>query len=142
MEFLLSSIRLLSCTTNPRSVNSFMECSIFNAFVQVGDFIIVAKPDGVSVVGKLIDVSNLNNICIDKIDVEGANYFFLDNGEDDNKKICGLLEIWKPVESRTIGYTALSAIDRYKLKGINELVETRNAMWFGDYTMTNLAFVF
>ena len=117
-----------------------MECSVFNAFVQVGDFIVVAKPDGVSVVGKLIDVLNLNDICIDKIDVERANYFFLDNGEDDNKKICGLLQIWKPVESRTIGYTALSATDRYKLKGINELVETRNAMWFGDYTMTNLAF--
>ena len=142
MEFLLSSTRLLSCTTNPRSVNGFMECSVFNAFVQVGDFIVVAKPDGVSVVGKLIDVSNLNDICIDEIDVEHANYFFLDNSEDDNKKICGLLQIWKPVESRTIGYTALSAIDRYKLKGINELVETRNAMWFGDYTMTNLAFVF
>ena len=46
------------------------------------------------------------------------------------------------MESRAISFSALSAIVRYKLKGINELVETRNAMWFGDYTMTNLAFVF
>ena len=46
------------------------------------------------------------------------------------------------MESRTIGYTALSSIDRYKLKGINELVETWNVMLFGDYTMTNLAFMF
>ena len=75
MEFLLSSTHLLSCTTNPRSVNGFMECSVFNVFVQVGDFIVVAKPDGVSVVGKLIDLSNLNDICIDEIDVEGGNLF-------------------------------------------------------------------
>ena len=46
------------------------------------------------------------------------------------------------MKSRTISYTALSSIDRYKLKGLNELVETQNAMWFGDYSMTNLAFIF
>ena len=63
-----------------------MECSVFNVYVHVGDFVIVAKPNSSSVVGNLIDVSNLNNICIDKIDIEGANYFFCDNGEDDNKK--------------------------------------------------------
>ena len=82
----MSSTRLLSCTTNPKSMNGFMECSVFNAYVQVGDFVIVAKNNGSSVVGKLIDVSNLKNICIDEIDIEGANNFFLDNGEDDNKK--------------------------------------------------------
>ena len=70
----------------PKSVNVFMECSVFNAYVQVDDFVIVAKPNGSSGVGKIINVSNLNNICIDEIDIEGANYFFLDNGEDDNNK--------------------------------------------------------
>ena len=63
-----------------------MECSVFNAYVRVGDFLIVTKPNGSRVVGKLTDVSNLNDICFDEIDIGGANYFFLDNCEDDNKK--------------------------------------------------------
>ena len=84
MEF---KTRLLACTTTPKSsIEGFMECYVLNSYVQIGDFLVVATPTGSAVVGKLIDVSRLNDICVSKIDVEGENYLFLDNGQDENKK--------------------------------------------------------
>ena len=58
-----------------------------------------------------------------KISIENNNYFFLDNGSEE-RKICGLLQIWKPVESRRAGFVHLNAEDNYKLKGIPELAES------------------
>ena len=87
MEFNMSSTRLLACTTTPKSsIEGFMECYVLNSYVQIGDFLVVATPTGSAVVGKLIDVSRLNDICVSEIDVEGENYLFLDNGQDENKK--------------------------------------------------------
>ena len=103
---------------------------------------IVSKPNDTDVVGKLIDVSVLNDVCIDEIDMDDENYFFLDKGEDDSHKFCGLLQLWKPVDPSKIGYAPLSAVDKYKLKGISKLVESQSAMWFGSFKVTNLSFIF
>lgn len=53
-----------------------MRCNIVDLYVQVGDFLVVLKPIGPDVVGKFIDVSNLNGICIDEINIDDANSVF------------------------------------------------------------------
>ena len=89
----------------------------------------------------MIDVSDLDNICVDEISFEDENYFFLDNGSEE-RKICGLLQIWNPVESRRAGYFHLSAEDNSKLKGIPELEKSNRGMWFDEFNVSNLAFLF
>ena len=102
----MSSTRLLACTTTPKSsIEGFMECYVLNSYVQIGDFLVVSTPTDSTVVGELINVSKLNDICVSEIDVEGEHYLFLDNGQDENKKICDLLQIWKPAEINRTGYT-------------------------------------
>ena len=119
----MSSTRLLSCTTQSKSVYCFMQCDLLDSHVEVGDLFIVSKTNKTEVVGKLIDVSISNDVCVDEIDMDGENYFFLDNSKDDSRKFCGLLQFWKPVDPSKIGYDPLSAVDKYKLKGISKLVE-------------------
>ena len=55
-----------------------MYCEMLDAYVQVGDFVTVSQPTGTNVVGRLIDVSGLDDVCVNKLSVENKNYFFLD----------------------------------------------------------------
>ena len=65
--------------------------------------------------GRLIDVKELDDICVDEVSLEDENYFFLDNGSDD-KKVCGLLEIWSKANSSYPGFVRINLQDEYKLK--------------------------
>ena len=87
-----------------------MRCDTLDVYVQVGDFIIVSQPTGPNLMGRLIDVSPLSDICVSELSLEDKNYFFLDNGADDEKN-CGLLQLFKPVESVRDGYERLSATE-------------------------------
>ena len=118
-----------------------MYCKVFETYVKVGNFLIVSQPMGSDIVGWLIDVKDLDDICVDEVSLEDGNYFFLDNSAD-RKKECGLIEIWKEVDSSQRGFEQLNLQDAYKLKGIQELVQLRKAMWFGQFNASNLAFVF
>ena len=141
MDFHLNLSRLDQCGTNSYCPYGFLYCDMLDAYVQIGDFLTISQPTGDDIVGRLIDVSDLDKICVDEVSLEDENYFFLDNGSEE-KKACGLLQIWKPAESEKCGFTPLSASDTYKLKGIGELVETRKGLWFGSFNVSNLAFLF
>ena len=72
----MSSTRLLSCATQSKSVYHFMQCDLLDSHVEVGDVLIISKPNSTDVVGKLIDVSVLNDVCVDEIEI-GDGIFFL-----------------------------------------------------------------
>ena len=74
-----------------------MHSVVLDAYVSVGDFIMVERPTGDRMVGKLIDVSKLGDININKLSsLADEDYFFLDNGSGIKK--CGLIQIWKKPE--------------------------------------------
>ena len=117
-----------------------MHSVVLDAYVSVGDFIMVERPTGDRMVGKNIDVSKIDDININKLSLADEDYFFLDNSS--GLKKCGLIQIWKKQESETPRYTQLTAEDRYKLRGLSKLLQTHNAMWFGTFNIVDLAFVF
>ena len=101
----------------------------------------MSQPTGPDIVGRLIDIQDLDDICVDKKSLEDENYFFPDNGAD-NKKVCRLLEIWSKTNSSYPGFVCVNLQDEYKLKGVQELVQLQKEMWFGAFNISNLAFVF
>ena len=113
----MNTTRLMQCYASTSLPYMIMHWEILDAYVVVGDFLVISQITGRDIIGRLIDVSYLDNVCMDKISFEDKNYLFLDNGSEE-RKICGLLQIWKPVESRRAGFVHLSTDDNYKLKGI------------------------
>ena len=71
--------QLDQCRMNSALPYGMMFCEMLNAFVQIGDFLIVSQPTGEDVIGKLIDISKLEDICVDEVSLEDKNYFLLDN---------------------------------------------------------------
>ena len=142
METHLSTTQRAQCAIeNVNLPNQLMCCKVFETYVEVGDFLIVSQPTGSDIVGWLIDVKDLDDICVDEVSLEDEIFFFLDNGAD-GKKERGLIEIWKEVDSSQRGFERLNLQDAYKLKGIQELLKLRKAMWFGQFNASNLGFVF
>ena len=139
MEFPLTSERLERC--NPMSISLYttMYSEILDAHIMVGDFVQVCLPAGNDVIGRLINISGLDDIPVTEIGTGNANYFFLDNGTE---KICGLLHILKPIDTLIPGYERLSQTEQYRLRGINELVKSWTVMWFGSFSLENIAFLF
>ena len=144
MEFQVTAARIMQNLSDPSSdggggTYGLLHSIVLDAYVQVGDFVIVEHTNG-TVVGRLIETSKLDNVCIDELSLDDDDYFYLDNGT--KNKMCGLIQIWKKPESGSMGYVPLVAQDRYKLNSVTELVETNNAMWLGSNNIVNLAFVF
>ena len=52
-----------------------MHCNILDAYVEVGDFLVISQPTNGDVIGRLIDVSDLEDICEDKISSEDKKLF-------------------------------------------------------------------
>ena len=87
MEINLPITRLGQWRLNSSLPYGMMFCEILNAFVQIGDFLIVSQPTREDVIGKLIDISKLEDICVDEVSLEDENYFFLDNGSEEKRYV-------------------------------------------------------
>ena len=107
---------------------------------MVGDFVVVCLPEGEHILGRLIDVSLLEDVPVPEVGTKDVDYFFLDNGME--KKICGLIHIWKKVDTRAHGYERLTQQQSYLLSGVEEVVESWTAMWFGYFSLENIAYIF
>ena len=94
-----------------------MFCEILDVYVEIGDFLIISQPTGGDIIGMLIDASDLDDICVDELSLEDESYLFHNNCSEE-RKIYGLLQIWKHVELRRVGFVHLSTTDNNKLKGI------------------------
>lgn len=140
MEFLLTDARLERC--NPMGFSPYcatMYSELLDSYVMVGDFISVCLPEGEKVIGRLIDVSLLDNIPISEVGTRDSDYFFLDNGTE--KKVCGLIHIWKRVNNNNPGYERPAQSVAYTLSGVKEMVESWSAMWFGSFSLENIVFI-
>ena len=76
MEFYVSAARLQQCSPYSCCMHGFMRCDFLDSYVTVGDVIVVARPRGPNVVGRLIDVSLLDKINVDEISLDDEDYFF------------------------------------------------------------------
>ena len=81
----MNTTRLMQCCAGTSLPYRIMHCNILDAYVEVGDFLVISQPTGGDVIGRLIDVSDLDDICVDTISFEDKNYFFLDNGSEERK---------------------------------------------------------
>ena len=140
MEFPLTDARLDLCDPISCSLYPAIYSEILDAHIMVGDFISVCLPEGEHVIGRLIDVSLLENVPVAEVGSGLSDNYFLDNGME--KKVCGLIHIWKKVDTNAPGYERLSQADSYALSGVGEVVESWSAMWFGSLSLDNIVFIF
>ena len=103
-------------------------------------FISVCFLEGERVIGRLIDLLLLENVPVAEVGSGETDYYFLDNGME--KKLCGLIHIWKKNDTNAPGYKRLSQADSYALSGVGEVVDSWSAMWFGSLGLDNIVFIF
>ena len=60
---------------------------MLDAYVQIGYFLTILQSTGDDIVGRLIDVSDLDKIYVDEVYLEDKNYFVPDNGSEDKKYV-------------------------------------------------------
>ena len=93
MEFPLTDACLDLCDPISCLLYPAIYSEILDAHIMVGDFISVCLPEGKHVIGRLIDVSLLENVPVAEVGSGLSDNYFLDNGME--KKVCRLIRIWK-----------------------------------------------
>ena len=140
MEFPLTKDRLAKCNPITSPVYPTIYCELLESHIMVGDFISISLPEGQHVIGRLINVCLLEDIPIAEVGTRDIDYFLLDNRME--KKMCRLLHIWRNFCVDTPGYERLSQVELYSLRGVQEVVESWIAMWFGIFSVENIVFIF
>ena len=83
---------------------------------MIGDFISVCLLEGERVIGRLIDILLLENVPVAEVSSEDTDYYILDNAGME-KKVWGLIHIWKKIDTNAHGYKKKSQEDSYALSG-------------------------